>query len=255
MRTTLINPTRLFFKEPIVFLTSIMAATVYGVTYLFSEAFSVVYTEGFGFSERQTSLVFFAIAAGVSLTFLPRIHDIYITNNRKKQNLAIEPEDKLFGFYVAAPILAIGLWWFALTVPPLIQNISPWASITSLLLFGFAVVEFDNVLSGYLTDTYAAYAASANAPMAFLRAILSGTLPLCGMQMFSNLGANNALFLLASVATAYCGVAVLFRLYGKRIRQSSPFAEQTWAASQSSEWSFSSGEVDVEKPERCLSRE
>lgn len=35
VRTTLVMPIRLFFTEPIVFFTSIMAATVYGVTYLF----------------------------------------------------------------------------------------------------------------------------------------------------------------------------------------------------------------------------
>jgi MFS family permease len=35
VKTTLVLPIRLFFTEPIVFFTSMMAATVYGVTYLF----------------------------------------------------------------------------------------------------------------------------------------------------------------------------------------------------------------------------
>jgi hypothetical protein len=90
-------------------------------------------------------------------------------------------------------------------------------------------------LSGYLTDTYATYAASANAPMAFIRAILCGILPLFGTQMFGALGPNRALVILACVATAYCGVALWFGLCGKRIRQRSPFAQKTWATAQSNQ--------------------
>lgn len=48
--------------------------------------------------------------------------------------------------------------------------------------------------------------------------------------MFEGLGPNNALFLLASMATGFCGVAALLFVYGKRIRQRSPFAEKTWEA-------------------------
>lgn len=253
-RNSLALPVRLFFTEPIVFATSIMAASVYGVTYLYTEAFTVIYEHGYGFTSKQTSLVLLAIGGGVLFSFLPRIYDIRICNLRRRQNRPVEPEDKLFGFYAAAPVLAIGLWWFAGTVPPLVTDLTPAASIVSQLLYGFAVVEFDNVLSGYLTDTYATYAASANAPMAFLRAILSGTFPLFGTQMFENLGANNALFLLASLATGYCGVAVWFGMKGRSIRTRSPFAEKTWAASNgdSSGVGFDTPETDgVKIPERC----
>jgi len=120
----------------------------------------------------------------------------------------MEAEDKLFGFYIAAPVLAVGLWWFAFTVPPLAKNTSPWVSISSLTPIGYATVEFDNVLSGYLTNTYMSYAASANAPMSFLRAILSGVFPLFGQQMFQRLGPNDALYILAGIAKVFCVVAV-----------------------------------------------
>ncbi|KAK4634838.1 Major facilitator superfamily multidrug transporter mdrA [Fulvia fulva] len=251
VKASLSLPMRLFFTEPIVMLTSIMAATVYGVTYLFSEAFPVIYTEGWGFSHREASLVFIAIAAGLAFTFLPRLFDIRVTNGRRRADQVIEPEDKLFGFYVAAPVLAIGLWWFAATVPPLVRGITPWASIISVGLFGFAVVEFDAVLSGYLTDTYASYAGSANAPMAFLRAMFSAVFPLFGTQMFERLGANYALFILAVIATAYCAVAGLFGAYGKRIRQRSPFAERTWAVTVASQ---QAGRIatSLQEPEKCL---
>ncbi|EME89369.1 uncharacterized protein MYCFIDRAFT_55780 [Pseudocercospora fijiensis CIRAD86] len=231
-RDALLMPLRLFFTEPIVFLTSIMAATVYGVSYLFSEALSHIYVVSYGFDHRQASLVFLLIGAGVIFSILPRLYDTHITNKRLKRNQTIEPEDKLFGFYIAAPMLAIGLWWFAWSVPPLVEGVSAWVSIASLSFFGFAVVEFDCVLSGYLTDVYATYAASANAPMAFLRATMSGTFPLFGTQMFKGLGNNSALFILAGLATAYCGIAALFGVFGASVRRRSPFAELTWATAQ-----------------------
>jgi hypothetical protein len=56
MRTQLSLPIRLFFTEPIVFLTSVMAATVVAVIYLFSEALGTIYVTGFGFTARHASL-------------------------------------------------------------------------------------------------------------------------------------------------------------------------------------------------------
>lgn len=234
VRTTLMQPIRLFFTEPLVFWVSIMGAVVYGNLYLFSEALPVVYGDGFHIADRPASLVFLAFGVGILPTYLPRIYDIKFANRRHRQGLAMEPEDKLFGFYIAAPVLAAGLWWFSLTVPPLINHITAWASIASLLLIGYATVEFDNVLSGYLTDTYMSYAASANAPMAFLRATLSGIFPLFGHSLFHELGSNNALFILAGLATVFCGVAIWLRLKAKMLRERSPFAEKTVISAQSS---------------------
>ena len=253
IRTSLLLPVRLFFTEPIVLLTSTMAATVYGIIYLFSEALGVVYLEEFGFSPRQGSLVMLAIGAGVIFTFLPRIYDVQVAALRRKQNRPLEPEDKLFGFLVAAPVLACGLWIFSWTVPPFVTSIPPWISIASLILVGFSVVEFDSVLSGYLCDTYATIAASANAPMAFLRAVLSGIFPLFGRQLFLSAGSNYTLFILAGVATLYCGVAILFGLHGKRIRQRSRIAEKTWAASVSFE-KLSISETSISMPIQAMIR-
>jgi hypothetical protein len=92
---------------------------------------------------------------------------------------------------------------------------------------GFAAVEFDTVLAGYLTDVYNSHAASANAPMCFLRALMSGCYPLFGRQMFEGLGSSGASFILAGMATAYVGVAVCFWKYGRTIRRKSKFAEES----------------------------
>lgn len=207
--TSLVLPVRLFFTEPIVFLTSTMAATVCAIIYVFPEAFPVVFADAFGFTPRQCSLANLSISVGVLFTFLPRLHDIRVSNACRRKNVAAQPEDKLFGFLVAAPVLAIAFWVFSLTISPLVTNLTPWIPIASLALVGFSVVEFDTVLAGYLTDTYTSHATSANASLSFLRAMLSGVLPLFVHRVFVGLGPNYAMFVLAGLATVYCGVAVL----------------------------------------------
>lgn len=229
LRDSLVLPVRLFFTEPILFATSVMTATIFGVIYLFSEVLGSVYIDGYDFTRREGNMIFLTLAVGVVFTFLPRIYDVHVTNMEHTRLRPIEPEDKLFGFYVAAPVFAIALWWFGATVPPLV-HVSPGVSVTSLALIGFSAVEFDSVLSGYLTDSYLEHAAIANAPLAFLRAILSGTFPLFGTPYFNAVGPNVAVFILAGLATIFVGVAALFGKYGKTLRVKSRFAEATMHA-------------------------
>jgi hypothetical protein len=94
---------------------------------------------------------------------------------------------------------------------------------------GYATNEFDHVLSSYLTDAYGPIAASANAPLAFLRAMLSAIFPLFGSQMFQMMGSNWAGTLLAGLATVYCGVALFFRLKGQEYREKSPWVKRNAA--------------------------
>ncbi len=56
VRTLLVLPVRLFFTEPVVLATSIMAATATALVYPLSEALPIVYEQGFGFNDRRASL-------------------------------------------------------------------------------------------------------------------------------------------------------------------------------------------------------
>lgn len=223
--TSLKLPVRLLFTEPIVAAASLLGAVVVSLIYLFAEAIPVVYSEDFDLSRKNAALVFLIIGAGVMFTFLPRLLDIRKSNQRKLLKQTAEPEDKLPGFLIAAPLLAVGLWWFGATIPPISKNITPYVSMPPVLFVGFAAVEFDTVLSGYLTDVYGSHAASANAPMCFLRAIVSGIFPLVGRRMFKALGSSGASFLLAGLATAFVGVAFVFWKFGRAIRHRSRLAE------------------------------
>jgi hypothetical protein len=222
-KLVLLRPMRLAVTEPIVIMVAILNATAWGLVYLFTESISVVYSL-YGWSDSTTSLAFIAIALGIPFSVLPRLWDIQVSTKRKRQNQDVKPEDKLFGFCIAAPILALGLWLFSWTIPPLVHT--HWIfSMVGLVLIGFAANEFAYTLSAYLADSYTIYASSGLATLAFLRALVSGVMPLFAYPMFNGLGGNVAGSILAAVATLFCVTPFVFLKYGRVLRERSPFAQ------------------------------
>jgi hypothetical protein len=128
------------------------------------------------------------------------------------------------GFAFAAPALALGLIWFAWTIPPLVQQLHWIVPTIALVFVGFAVNEMAYTLSGYLADSYLLYSASAFAGLAFVRAILSGLTPLVAHEMYGRLGANIAGSIVAGMAGLFCIVPWVFFRYSKRLRARSRFA-------------------------------
>jgi len=184
-------------------MVSVMSAVAFGLIYLFAEALPVVYGS-FGFSDKQSSLAFIAIGIGLLCGIFTRLYDDHIFRKRQSRRQALRPEDKLTGFAIAAPLLAIGLWWFSWTIPPTISHVHWIVSLLSLVLVGYAANEFDCTLAGYLADSYTVFAASAFAALALLRALCCAMFPLFAHQMFTNLTPNAASSILAAVATVFC---------------------------------------------------
>ncbi|KAJ5582561.1 hypothetical protein N7535_001181 [Penicillium sp. DV-2018c] len=222
VQVILVRPAKIGVTEPIIILVSILSASAWGMMYLFTESFSVVYS-GFGWSSRATSLPFLALLPGVMMSGFVRFWDKQKLKSRWKANQRPEPEDKIAGFAIAAPALAIGLWIFGWTVPPLV-HVHWIASMFGLALIGFASTEFGYTLSGYLSDAYTIYASSALAVQGFLRALASACLPLFAYPMYSGLGSNVAMSIIAAVATVFCITPYILLRHGRRLREKSPFA-------------------------------
>lgn len=225
IRLALFRPIQLFFTEPIVFLVSTISAIAFAMVYLFTEALPPVY-QSMGFSNESSTLPFLAICIGLVLGLLTRIKDHRKITYAEEQGIVLEPEHKLIGFSIGAPLLAGGLWWFAWTIPPLVDvDHFHWVvSAISLVFIGYSLNEFDTVLGGYLADSYLSFSASGFATLALLRSLLSAAFPLFAADMFEGLGANVASSILAGLATLFCVVPPLFTKYGKQIRARSKFA-------------------------------
>ena len=229
VETTLLRPLRLLFTEPIVFCAAVMSAVAFGLIYLFGEAAPIIYGT-FGFDAQHSSLSFIPIAFGLLLGIPVRFYDQRIFRQRQQQRKTLQPEDKLAGFVLAVPALAVGLWWFAWTIPPLVPHVHWIASMLSLIMLGFATNEFDCVLAGYLGDSYTIFSASAFAAMCFLRASFSAAFPLFARQLFTDLDANVGASILAACATVFCLCPILFYRYGQRLRRASKFAKYSLRA-------------------------
>ena len=120
--TTMVSrPIRFFFTEPIVFTVSIMSATIFGSVYLQTEGIKVIY-RSFGFDERRAALPLISWIVGLILTVPLRMYDWKFVSYRLRMGHAVRPEDKMTGFYVAAPVLAVSLWWLSWTVPPYVRR-------------------------------------------------------------------------------------------------------------------------------------
>jgi hypothetical protein len=222
-RLALLRPIKLFFTEPIVCIVATISAVAFGLVYMFTEALPPVY-RSMGLSETSSSLPFLAIIIGLALGFPTRIQDHRIISKCEREGIPLEPEYKLLGFSIGAPTFAAGLWWFAWTIPPLVENVHWIVSTASLVLIGYGINEFDAVLAGYLADSYLNFAASGFAALSLVRSLMSAAFPLFATTMFGGLGANVAASILAALATVFCIVPPLFTRYGKKIRARSKFA-------------------------------
>lgn len=222
--TVIIRPSKMMVTEPILIIVSILSGISWGIIYLFSESIARAYI-ALGLSQPSASFPLLALVVGILIGVFPHIWDVRKLREKKRQNLQVQPEDTILGFAFGTPALAAGLWWFYSTTPPVLRD-THWAIPTGgLVLVGLGVNEIAYTLSGYLTDTYTVYSASAFAGLAFVRALVSGIMPLVGYVIFDDEQSTVPGFVLASVATAFCVVPFLFFRHGKRFRERSEFAK------------------------------
>ncbi|KAF2087666.1 MFS multidrug transporter [Saccharata proteae CBS 121410] len=239
---TLFRPTRLLFTEPIVMLCSALNAISFAMIYGLTEALTVVY-EQFGFDAKTSSLAFIPITIGLFICIPARILDDRRLCRLTKAQVDITPEAKIRSFAFAVPALAIGLWAFAWTIPPIV-HIHWIVSMLALVPVGFAINDLDTVLCGYLADSYCLYAASAFSALSLLRSVLAAAFPLFAGTMYRGLGSNAAASIFAAIATLFCVSPFVLLRYGKKLRERSEFAQYSMRMAEAS---FSSGDTIVEQ--------
>ncbi|KAG8161217.1 hypothetical protein KVR01_009481 [Diaporthe batatas] len=216
------RPVRLLFTEPIVFLVATISAIAFGLIYLFTEVLPLVYKE-LGFNDGWKNMPFLALVIGMLLSILTRFYDARVLARAEKP---VSPESKFTGYLIGAPALAIGLWWFAWTIPPRVSV--HWIVPTlALVPVGYAVNELDHVLAGYLSDCYDTYTASSFAALALTRSLFCASFPLFGRKLFDELDFNLASTLFASLATALCIVPPMLLRYGSLADRNTIFVQST----------------------------
>jgi hypothetical protein len=151
LKTAILRPWVLLFKEPIVLLTSLYMAIIYGTLYLCFAAFPIVFQKGRGWSPGIGGLAFTGIAVGMLFAVTGTILD------QKRYTRAAEaagghapPEARLPPSLVGSILIPVGLFWFAWTNG---KDVHWIVSIIGSAFFACGLVSVFLSLLNYLIDS------------------------------------------------------------------------------------------------------
>ena len=140
--TALSRPWVLLLREPVVLITTVYMAIVYGTLYMCFAAFPIVYQEERGWSEGVGGLAFIGVAVGFVLAIVYIVPDnrrfARINDEAKARGeFGAPPEARLPPCLLGSVLLPVGLFWFAWTNYPELS----WApSIVAGVPFGMGMV-------------------------------------------------------------------------------------------------------------------
>ncbi|KAK7967005.1 uncharacterized protein PG986_001282 [Apiospora aurea] len=223
-KVALSRPWKLLFREPIVFLTALYMAIVYGTLYMMFAAFPIVFRQQRGWSAGVSGLAFLGVLVGMmaSVTYSMFDNKRYARVSEAHGGNA-PPEARLPPAILGSVLLPIGLFWFAWTNGLNVHWIVP---IIGSAFFGAGLVLVFLSLMNYLVDSYVVFAASVLASNAVLRSLLGAAFPLFTTDMYRNLGIHWASTIPAFLSLACLPFPFLFWKYGGGIRMKCKYAAE-----------------------------
>ncbi|TFK54036.1 MFS transporter [Heliocybe sulcata] len=225
---TLVRPFVLTLKEPIVFLLNLYIALVYGLLYLWFEAFPIVFIENHGFNEGEEGLAFMGIFIGSLLSYaiFCLYCYFYLEKQFEQDGMYIIPEKRLPPAFLGGIALPICIFWFGWTASSSIPWIVP---IIGSAFFGIGAFLLFQAVLNYLGDAYPRYAASVLAGNDLFRSCFGAGFPLFASAMFRNLGGPGGVAwgstLVGLLAVVMIPIPWVLWKYGARIRQLSKYAD------------------------------
>lgn len=220
--SALIKPIEITIKDPAIAFVNVYTSLVYGIYYSFFEVFPLVYPVMYGFSLGMIGVVFLCILVSCSIgivVYIAYIH-YHLIPDILKNGMRVQ-ESRLQPALLAVFGPPIGLFIFAWTANPDIHWI---ASVIGITIYGATVFVVMQCIFVYVPLSYPQYAASLFAGNDFFRSALACGSILFARPLFTNLGVDRGVSLLAGLSTL--GVIGMFTLYftGAKLRSRSKFA-------------------------------
>jgi DHA1 family multidrug resistance protein-like MFS transporter len=177
----LLRPFAMLLKEPILILITLYMSLIYGILYLFFEAYPIAFQEQRGWNSGVGALPFLSITVGV---ILGGSIIVFTTKTRFKRILEREghvvPEERLIPMIIGGFLFPAGMFWFAWTSSP---NITWVPQVVSGIFIGAGVLMIFLQGLNYIIDVYTMYANSAIAGNTFLRSGFGAGFPLFATAM------------------------------------------------------------------------
>lgn len=183
---TLSRPFRFLATEPIVVFAATYNGYLYGLSFLFNGAFSLIFgAKGYGFDTIGVGSCFLGLVLGISLGpfinlwqehhYQTRIRSAGSRtqsdnngNTAHHEHLPNIPEARVQLGKLAAVLLPISLLWFAWTSPP--QYAIHWITpVLATVLFGYSFYTLILMSYLYVEDSFMVYSASALAGVGLAR--------------------------------------------------------------------------------------
>lgn len=222
----LVRPFELCFLEPIVFLMNLYISLIYGILYIWFEAFPIVFSEIHGFNPGESGLAFLGILVSTCCITMPGY--FYWKYRWQSQHFDghgnIAPEHQLPPACIGALALPISLFWFGWTGN--FESVHWIVPIIASMLFAVGGCLIFNCIFCYQAHAYPKYAASALAGNDFMRSSFAAGFPLFATAMFHNLGVGWACTLLGCLTVLFVPYPFVLYRYGRKIRLASRYARQ-----------------------------
>ncbi|RDW93400.1 MFS transporter [Aspergillus mulundensis] len=220
----LIRPFQLSFLEPIILLLNLYIALIYGILYIWFEAFPIIFEEKHGFNAGQTGLAFLGIFIGNNVFAIPWYFywKYHYQTRMFDTNGNIAPECQLPPACVGCICLPISLFWFGWTGN--FASVHWVIPIIASMLFSVGGCLIFNSIFTYQAHAYPKYAASVLAGNDFMRSSFGAGFPLFATAMFHNLGVGWACTLLGCLTVLFVPYPFLLWWKGRRIRMASRYA-------------------------------
>ncbi|CAN8103430.1 unnamed protein product [Discula destructiva] len=222
---TLTRPVRFLVTEPITFFAAAYNGFIYGLVYLFNEAFPLVFgPTGHGFSTGQWGLTFLGLLMGsvVGALLHPLQERVYLRRVARSDGKGV-PEARMWMARGGAFLLPISLFWFGWTSYTSVPWIVP---VIASGFFGLGIYIVILSILNYVVDSYGLYSASALAGVILVRNTVGAGFPLFAKQMYEKLGLEWASSLLAFLAIPLIPIPFVFYYRGEGIRLRSPWARE-----------------------------
>jgi MFS family permease len=201
LRTSLTRPFIFLFTEPITMFAAMWNGLLYGLIFLFNDAFSFVFGPGDGYNWQHPGVVqltFLAFVVGETIGFLiyPFTQEKYYQRAIKKAGQSV-PEARMVSGTFGCCLLPIGLFMFAWTCDRSIPFIVP---LIGAAIFGIGFFQVLYGIMSWTVDSYQEFSASALGATILVRNLFGAAFPLIGNPMYHNLGRHWASSLIAFLA-------------------------------------------------------